>query len=431
MSSPSDVAGHVAAVAARAKEASLQLAGTTIGARRSALERIAGALERNVAALLKANAADVADARAEVEQGTMQASLLERLAVNHEKIVAMAAQVRAVAALDDPIGRVLEQRQLAAGPELCRVSCPLGVVAAIFEARPDAITQIVALALMAGNAVVLKPGHEARRSARVLGHLIHRALRETDEISADTVAFVEGRDAVDALLTLDGVIDLVVPRGSKALVRYVQSHTAIPVLGHADGICHVYIDETAMPGMAAAIVVDSKVQYPAACNAAEVVLIHRAAAAGVLDGVISGLTARGVALRACERVRARAPEMALAAASELDWRTEFGELVAAVKLVDSLDEAVAHINAHGSHHTDAIVTEDPGAAAHFLLHVDSANVLHNVSTRFSDGYRYGLGAEVGISTGKLHARGPVGVMGLTSSKYIVRGSGEVVGGLRH
>jgi glutamate-5-semialdehyde dehydrogenase len=255
--------------------------------------------------------------------------------------------------------------------------------------------------------------------------LIHRALAGS-EIPSHAVAAVEGRAAVEALLALDDVIDLVVPRGSKALVRFVQARTRIPVLGHADGICHVYIDAAADGRMATEIVVDSKVQYPAACNAVETVLVHAAVAGSVIPPLVDRLTGLGVEVRGCERTRLLAPAHDLAAATAADWETEYGDLVLAMKVVDRLEDAVRHINRHGSHHTDGIVTGDERAAAYFLAHVDSAGVFHNVSTRFADGYRYGFGAEVGISTGKLHARGPVGLDGLTTYKYLLSGSGHVV-----
>ena len=337
----------------------------------------------------------------------------------------MIAGVRAVAALGDPVGRVLRHTLLDDGLELQQVASPIGVVAAIFEARPDAMTQIAALALRSGNAAILKAGSEATNTARALASAIHGALDGDVHVPSDAIALVEGREAVDVLLGLPEYIDLVVPRGSKALVRSIQARTRIPVLGHAEGVCHVYIDAAADATMAIDIVVDAKVQYPAACNAVEVVLVHRDAAA-VVPPLVDRLLAHGVTIAACARCRSLAPGRPLDLATESDWRTEFGELRLALCLVDDLTEAVAQVNEHGSHHTDAIVTADPAAAAYFLAHVDSASVMHNASTRFADGFRYGLGAEVGVSTGKLHARGPVGLDGLMSARWLLRGSGQVV-----
>jgi glutamate-5-semialdehyde dehydrogenase len=339
----------------------------------------------------------------------------------------MIAAVRAVRALDDPVGRVLEHTTLDTGLELTRVGCPLGLLAVIFESRPDAVTQISALAIKSGNAVVLKGGRDAARTTGALVTAIRAGLDGTD-VPPDAVVSVEGRESVDALLALDGVVDLVIPRGSKELVRYVQTHTKIPVLGHAEGVCHVYVDSAADPEMAVAIVVDAKVQYPAACNAAEAVLIHVDVAPLVLPLLLDRLTEAGVEVRACPRTRslAAAHRHTVKAATPEDWGREFGELILAVRIIDSLDEALAHIAHYGSAHTEAIVTEDPAAAERFLAEVDAAGVFHNASTRFADGYRYGLGAEVGVGTGKVHARGPVGLAGLTTYKYLLSGRGHIV-----
>ncbi|MBX6333307.1 MAG: glutamate-5-semialdehyde dehydrogenase [Gemmatimonadaceae bacterium] len=413
-------------IAARAKGASRTLAVAPAAERDGALLAIAAALDAHAAAILAANAEDVAAAEGDVAGGRMTRALLDRLRLDAAKLAGMAHQVRAVAALPDPIGRVLARTRLDEGLELHKVACPLGLLAAFLEARPDAVTQIAALALKSGNAVVLKPGHEAERTTRALLAAIHSALRGRATTPADAVAMVEGRAAVDTLLGLEGTVDLVIPRGSNALVRAVQARTRIPVLGHADGICHVYIDAAADARMAVDIVVDAKVQYPAACNAVETVLLHTDAAPRILAPLLDRLAGHGVEVRACERTRALARGRSLTPASDDDWSTEYGALIVALKLVGCLEDAVEHINRYGSHHTDTIVTGDPRAAAYFLGRVDSAGVFHNASTRFSDGYRYGLGAEVGISTGKLHARGPVGLVGLTTYKYLLHGSGQTV-----
>jgi glutamate-5-semialdehyde dehydrogenase len=423
---PIERAMTVEQIAARAKAASRTLAVAPATQRDLALLAIAAALEAHAAAIMDANAEDVAAAEGAVVGGSMTRALLDRLRLDAAKLAGMAGQVRAVAALPDPVGRVLARTRLDDGLELHKVTCPLGLLAAIFEARPDAVTQIAALALKSGNAVLLKPGHEAERTTRALLAAMHDALRGRANTPTDAVAVVEGRAAVDTLLGLDGTVDLVIPRGSKALVRSVQARTRIPVLGHADGVCHVYIDAAADVRMALDIVIDAKVQYPAACNAVETVLLHADAAPRTLVPLVDRLAEHGVEVRACVRTRALACGRPLVPARDDDWSTEYGALIVALKLVDRVEEAVEHINRYGSHHTDAIVTADPRAAAYFLGHVDSAGVFHNASTRFSDGYRYGLGAEVGIGTGKLHARGPVGLAGLTTYKYLLHGSGQTV-----
>ncbi|HXC26059.1 MAG TPA: glutamate-5-semialdehyde dehydrogenase [Gemmatimonadaceae bacterium] len=433
MSTPeivADVETTVREVAQRAKEASARLATLSAEARNTALERMAVALERDEQAILTANATDVAIAQAALARGEFSQSLLDRLILDPVKLRSMAAGIRAVAALDDPIGAITTKTRLDQGLELHRVTVPLGVIAAIFEARPDAVTQIAALALKSGNAVLLKGGSEALYTTRALVTCLRGALVESNTIPPDAICAVEQRASVDALLALDTLIDLVVPRGSNALVRMVQSRTRIPVLGHAEGVCHVYVDRDADPQMAVEIVVDSKVQYPAACNAAETVLLDTTTAPTILPALLSTLTHHNVEVRGCPRTLALvtqlAPALPIVPATDADWGREYGERILACKLVDTIDMAITHINQHGSGHTDAIVTANPVAAAYFLTHVDSASVFHNASTRFADGYRFGFGAEVGISTGKLHARGPVGLSGLTTYKYLLHGHGHLV-----
>lgn len=416
----------VEALARAAKAASRRLVTVSSTRKDVALLSIARELEKRSEPVLAANAEDVAEARLLVEDGRMARSLLERLALDGAKLARMIDGVRAVAALPDPSGRVLARTLLDDGLELQKVSCPLGLIAVIFESRPDAVTQIGSLALKSGNAVILKGGREAARTTAALVAAFHAGLAEVPEIPAEAVQSVESREEVDALLALDGVVDLVVPRGGNALVRYVQTHTRIPVLGHAEGVCHVYVDAAADPEMAVAIVRDAKLQYPAACNAVETVLIHRAAVPDVLRPLLGTLLAEGVELRGCPETLEAAGGFSMKPATEEDWRAEYGGPVLSVRIVESLDEAIEHVNRFGSGHTDAIVTADRGAARRFLEEVDSAGVYHNASTRFADGFRYGFGAEVGISTSKLHARGPVGLEGLATYKYLLRGSGQVV-----
>jgi glutamate-5-semialdehyde dehydrogenase len=298
---------------------------------------------------------------------------------------------------------------------------PLGVVGSIFESRPDALVQIASLALKSGNAVILKGGSEASHSNRVLYELIREA---TADMPEGWSALVEARADVETLLGMDDAIDLVMPRGSSEFVSYIQESTSIPVLGHTEGVCHVYVDGEADLGMATEIAYDAKVQYPAVCNAVETLLVHEDVAEAFLPQVAERYEEAGVELRGDEASRSI---VAMEAATEADWSTEYGDLILSIRVVDSLEAAVDHVTAYGSKHTDSIVTEDADRAASFMLGLDSASVFHNASTRFSDGYRYGLGAEVGISTGKTHARGPVGLEGLTTYQYYLEGNGQVVG----
>jgi glutamate-5-semialdehyde dehydrogenase len=412
----------VRSLAVRAKEASRTLAGAAPRTKTEALTQIAAALEREAAKILAANAIDLDFAKA---QGTLGGSLLERLRLDAAKVATMAAQVRAVAACDDPVGRVLEPVQMDRGLEWHRVSCPLGVILAIVEARPDAVTQIAALTIKSGNALILKAGTEARHTARTIADIIHRTLAD-GPIPPQAVTLVDDRAAVDALLELDELVDLVVPRGSTALVRSIMRRTRIPVLGHAAGVCHVYVDAAADSDMAIAIVLDAKTQYPAACNSVETVLIHADAARRLLGPLVTRLASASVEVRGCARTLTYLTDSSIKEAAPNDWGHEFGDLVLAIRVVDDVQAAVAHINNYGSGHTEAIVTADAAAAVYFLAQVDAAGVFHNASTRFADGYRYGFGAEVGISTNKLHARGPVGLGGLTTYKYVLYGHGHVV-----
>jgi glutamate-5-semialdehyde dehydrogenase len=338
----------------------------------------------------------------------------------------MVEGVRAVRRLPDPSGRILERTLLADGLTLEKITVPLGVLAVIFEARPDAITQIGALAIKSGNAVILKGGHEVEHTMRAILGVIHAALQHRGHVPADAVCGVYGRESVQALLSMNQLIDLVIPRGSNALVQHIQRNTLIPVLGHADGVCHIFIDRAADPAIVNPIVVDSKTQYPAVCNAVETVLIHAAIAPALLPSLVRALAENSVKIRGDARTRTLLPSAAIDLVSDSEWHTEYSDLVLAIRIVDSLDDALDHIERYGSHHTDAILTQDAVAAARFLAEVDSANVLHNCSTRFSDGFRYGFGAEVGISTSKLHARGPVGLDGIVTYKYRLIGSGHIV-----
>jgi len=303
----------------------------------------------------------------------------------------------------------------------------LGVVAVIFESRPDVVPQVAALAFKSGNTVLLKGGAEAAKTNEVLVDLWREALLRFPDVPAAAVTLLQSRADVMELLELKREVDLIVPRGSKEFVEYISANSRVPVLGHGEGICHVYVDRAADLSMANAIVVDAKTQYPAACNSVETLLVHQDVAAEFLPKVAASLTAKGVELRGCGRTRTILREANIKNATDEDWATEYSDLILAIRVVDSLDAALEHIAEYGSLHTEAIVTKDAAAAERFLNEVDAAGVYHNVSTRFADGYRYGLGSEVGISNSKLHARGPMGMEGLTTYKYKLVGDGHVVG----
>ncbi|HVG38984.1 MAG TPA: glutamate-5-semialdehyde dehydrogenase, partial [Pyrinomonadaceae bacterium] len=369
---------------------------------------------------------DTGEARGEVEAGRMRPAMFDRLPTSERGVREMAARVREVAALSDPLGRVLGVNALDDDLTLTKVSCPLGVLGVVFESRPDVIPQVAALAFKSGNAALLKGGREAARTNAAIFNIWRDALANFPDVPAASINLLHSRGDVDEMLALDEDLALIIPRGSKEFVNSVAERSRVPVLGHGEGICHVYVDAAADLTMAVEVALDAKTQYPAACNAAETLLVHQAVAAKFLPPMLARFAAANVEVRADERARAFIPSADVAAASESDWSTEYSDLVIAVKVVDDLDEALAHIDAYGSRHTETIITEDAAAAQRFLAEVDAAGVYHNVSTRFADGYRYGLGAEVGISTSKLHARGPVGIEGLTTYKYQLTGAGHTV-----
>jgi len=389
-------------------------------ARRVALlHRVADSLDARRDELRAANALDVAAATERVSAGTLTAALAARLPLTDAKLDALVAGVHAIARQPEPLGRRLRETELGDGLQLEQITAPIGVLLVIFESRPDALPQIAALALRSGNGLLLKGGREAAHSNQALHRVLTEAL--APDVPAGAVGLIEGRAAVAELLALDDVIDLVIPRGSGAMVRHIQENTRIPVLGHAEGVCHVFVHAAADPAMAAAIAVDAKTDYPAACNAMETLLIDRAAADGAGRRAVQALLAAGVALRG------DAESAALFGIPDgANFRTEYGDLAASVAVVDGVQGALDHAHRFGSGHTEAIVTEDADAAGAFLDQMDSACVFHNASTRFADGFRFGLGAEVGISTGRIHARGPVGVEGLLTTRWRLRGSGHTV-----
>jgi glutamate-5-semialdehyde dehydrogenase len=412
----------VRAMAEAAKRASRVLAALEEAKRNDALEAMARAIEAASAELLEANAGDV-----RAEGGSLSPATLARLKLEEAKLAEMVEQVRSVARLPDPLGRVLDAVELDTGLNLTKISVPLGVLAVIFEARPDAVTQIAALAIKSGNAVMLKAGKEVEGTAGVLVRVLREAL-VGQGLPADAVLLVVGRERVQELLGMQGLVDLVIPRGSKELVEYVQANTRIPVMGHAEGVCHIYVDQSADEALALRVIEDAKTDYPAACNAVETVLVHRAIAAEFLPRLAERLRAKGVALHGDATVRELLRGVEVEAVA--DWHTEYGELAVSLGVVAGLEAAMEHIHAHGSAHTESIVAEDAAVAERFLREVDAGSVMHNASTRFADGFRYGFGAEVGISTSKLHARGPVGLDGLTTYKYVLRGAGQVAGDYR-
>lgn len=414
-----ETADSLLAIAQHTRRAAQTLASLSAEAKNQALEAVAMALEAGSAEILAANQADCEAALAQ----NLAKPLYGRLKLDPVKLKGAIAGVRDLIRLPDPVGTVQLRRELDQGLVLQRVACPLGVLGVIFESRPDAVMQIASLAIKSGNGVILKGGREAVRSCQAIVQAIGQGLTAAS-IDPAAVQLLTTREETQALLALDSQVDLIIPRGSNAFVRYVQENTRIPVLGHADGICHLYVDAAADLAKATAIALDAKVGYPSACNAIETLLVHQAIATVFLPQVAAALTAAGVTLRGDAASRAVLP--ALEAATEADWATEYSDLILAIKVVDSLEQAVTHINTYGSRHTDAIATEDAAAAATFMDQVDAAGVYHNCSTRFADGFRYGFGAEVGISTQKMPPRGPVGLEGLVTYKYKLTGDGHVV-----
>jgi len=379
--------------AQKARKVSIRMGALSTEVKNRALSEIALGLKECQEDIFKANRADLA--RAEAEK--IRPALVKRLKFDAEKLEIVLEGIESLIRLPDPVGMTQSCTELDTGLELYKVTCPIGVLGVVFESRPDALVQISTLALKSGNAVLLKGGSEAARTNKVLAEIINRASQKAG-VPEGWLTLLETRDDVKQMLSLDEYIDLVVPRGSNEFVKYIMDNTRIPVLGHADGICHVFIDKAADPEKAFRVAYDAKCQYAAVCNAMETLLIHREIADQVLRQ----------------------------AATEQDWTTEYNDLILSIKIVSSLEEAIDHINYYGSHHTDAIVTENVNSAHIFMELVDSANVFWNCSTRFSDGYRYGLGAEIGISTNKIHARGPVGLEGLVTYKWKLMGNGHIV-----
>ena len=405
-------------LARRVKESSIKLAAAGTEAKNKALAQIAESLKTRKSEIIKANQKDLKRS----EQEDLSAPLLKRLKFDEAKIADAIDGIHSLIKLEDPVGRTVFSTELDDNLELYRVTCPIGVIGVIFESRPDALVQISTLCLKSGNGVLLKGGSDALETNRILAEVIIRAAEEAG-IPSNWAALLETRADVNEMLKMDRFIDLIIPRGSNDFVRYIMDNSKIPVMGHADGICHCYVDEDADLDMAAKIVVDSKTQYVAVCNAAETLLVHENVASEFLPTAKKLLDAQGVELVGCPKTQALIP---VGPAAEADWGTEYLDYKLSIKVVAGIDEAIDHINLYGSGHTDAIITGSREKAVRFMDYVDSGNVFWNCSTRFSDGFRYGFGAEVGISTSKIHTRGPVGLDGLVIYKYKLIGDGHLV-----
>ena len=404
-----------------------ELAASSIEKRNKALDAIAKALVANKDKIFEANGMDLEAA----DKNGVSSAVQKRLKFNEDKLKDVIAGIEQLISLSDPLGKNLLHRELDAGLELYRVSCPIGVIGVIFEARPDALVQISCLCLKSGNCAILKGGKETANTNRVLFNIIHDTAVSSG-LPEKCLVQVELHNEIDELLSCDKDVDLLIPRGSNAFVQYIMNNTKIPVMGHADGVCHTYVDADADIEKAIPILIDAKTQYTAACNATETVLVNRKLAAEFLPKLAKAFSECNVKLHGTEEVQALLKDEVEDAADsdfimeENDFHREYLDMVVSLKLVDSVEEAVNHINRFGSHHTDAIITENKEAAEYFMQMVDSAGVYQNCSTRFADGFRYGFGAEVGISTSKLHARGPVGLDGLVTYKYKLFGSGQIV-----
>ncbi|MED6172661.1 Delta-1-pyrroline-5-carboxylate synthase [Stylosanthes scabra] len=405
-------------MAVAARDCSRRLQALNSGERKQILLKIADALEANEKEIRTENEADVVDA----QEAGYEKSLVARLVLKPGKIASLANNIRTIANMDDPIGQVIKRTELADGLILEKTSSPIGVLLIVFESRPDALVQIASLAIRSGNGLLLKGGKEAKRSNAILHKVITEAIPDT--VGGKLIGLVTTRAEIPELLKLDDVIDLVIPRGSNQLVSQIKSSTKIPVLGHADGICHVYIDKSANLEMARRIVLDAKIDYPAGCNAMETLLVHKDLAdKNWFNDIIVDLRTEGVTLYGGTKASSL-----LNIPQARSFHHEYSSLACTIEIVDDVYAAIDHINLHGSAHTDSVVAEDHEVADAFLRRVDSAAVFHNASTRFSDGARFGLGAEVGISTSRIHARGPVGVDGLLTTRWILKGSGQVVDG---
>jgi len=412
-----------------ASKAAIVLASMNTDEKNKALESMAKALDAKRSSIIQANAQDIDNAMKLKNDGLISQALVDRLKVDDNKIDGMIAGILDVVDLEDPTGKTLESIEIAEGTFLYKVSCPIGLIGVVFESRPDVVPQIMSLCLKSGNSIVFKGGSEAIHSNKIIFDILIEAIEHSSKVPAECFNLLESREEVMDLLSEDDYIDLVIPRGSNEFVKFIQDNTRVPVLGHADGVCHVYVDEMADLDKAYKVCFDSKVQYPAVCNAMETLLVNKHIAPKFLPKMVEMYKTANVEIRCDDRSYDIAKDIQglnLKKVEEKDWNTEYNDLILSIKVIDSLDEAVSHINTHGSHHTDSIVTEDNDNKRRFVSLVDSSSTIINASTRFADGYRYGKGAEVGISTNKIHARGPVGMEGLVIYKYVLVGDGDTV-----
>ena len=402
-----------------AKEAAIKLSTLPTKTKNKALQEIAKSIKRNSKLIINENKKDAEAA----EKSNLNNALIKRLKIDENKINEMAEEILSVTKLEDPVGKTISQTELDKNLMLYQITCPIGVIGVIFESRPDVVTQISSLCLKSGNAVILKGGSEALNSNRILVKIICEAA-EKNGIPKGAVQLIETREQVSEMLKLHDYIDLIIPRGSNSFVKYVQENSMIPVLGHSEGICHVFIDKDADLKKAVEIGFDAKCQYPAVCNAMETLLVHKDIAEKFLPLIANKFKEAKVELRGDNKSKSIIKN--IKNATEKDWDTEYTDLILSIKVVNNLDEAINHINKHSSKHTDSIITENKKNAETFMNLVDSASVIWNASTRFADGFRYGKGAEIGISTSKIHARGPVGLEGLVIYKYKLIGKGQIV-----
>ncbi len=405
--------------AARMRAVSPFMSASAESVRNKALQAIADAIEREKPQIIEENLKDMKTA----EEKGIPAPVLKRLKFGEEKIGEVLDGIRELIGLEDPLNKTTLARELDDGLKLYRRTCAIGVIGVIFEARPDAMVQVASLCIKSGNCAMLKGGSEAKLTNRKLFSVIYDAVLSAG-LPEGCLMLAETHDDIDNLLECHESIDLLIPRGSNEFVQHIMNHTKIPVMGHADGVCHIYADRAADVEKAVPIILDAKIQYPAACNAAETLLIHRDVAERLMPALSEAFAEAHVRLKGTEEIR---KIVECEPADEEDFRTEYLDYIISARVVDDIDEAIQHINRFGSHHTDCIITEDAEAAEHFMQLVDSAGVYCNCSTRFADGFRYGFGAEVGISTGKIHARGPVGLEGLVTYKYRLFGDGHIVG----
>ena len=411
--------------ATKAKESFIILSNAKTEDKNHALLLMAEALDKNREIIIETNKLDIADAKKSLERGELTSSLVKRLEVTDSKIDEMINGIKDVIKLEDPVGKTINNLELDSGLELYQVVTPIGLIGMVFESRPDVIPQIISLALKSGNSVLLKGGKESAKTNKAIYEVLIDSIDE-NSIPRGAFQLLEKREDVTEMLKLDKYIDLIIPRGSNEFVKFVQSNTKIPVLGHADGICHIYVDGIYDEKKALEVCFDAKTQYPAVCNAVETLLINEKSAEEFLPKIGKMYKNANVEMRCCDRSLKILKNFEVKRATENDWSTEYNDLIISIKIVDSIEEAVEHINKYGSHHTDAIITEDKKSADYFLNFIDSSSVMLNASTRFADGFRYGKGAEIGISTGKIHARGPTGMEGMLIYKYILIGNGHKV-----